>query len=491
MEIKDIFEAAEYGTLEDVRHFIEDDSVNVNAGNSLNETPLHLAATRYVPQQGIEIVKYLLSTKEINVNAKNDNGDTPLNSAAYKGNIEAIEALLSHKDIDANLPDNDGYTPFHNAIKQKKIDVVKRLVAVDGIKVNTISEWKTGRGVIRRETPIHAAVFVDSIELVNILVSNGADINVKAGTMEHGGMQTPLEQAMFCGCPAIIEYLSTGVLREWTLDGELAEIEALVNDCEEKIKDGRYSVNTLRHQAEEVYRNAGKEAMDAKVRSQIKEMRKINIHRLNRLKEQYPDDFRILKLGNKATKCFLKLGEILTTLSDGQVNDEFEKEIYMEMFPDIDEGENVVVSNNSSNITHKTTSSNTPISANIFGSVGGLTKVEKERIEKEQQQKKQQDKKDLKERTAGERKHKTGRISAILLAVLSVIALFVSNYFCSSSNGIGEMIFAAIFVMIPFLVLICLSEDCKVRRIIFLIAGIALNLWCYQNFWVMLHAIRV
>jgi len=112
-----------------------------------------------------------------------------------------------------------------------------------------------------------------------------------------------------------------------SLNEELSAIEAVVNEYEEKINDGRHSVENLKKQIEAIAdanevmakMNAGdNEWLDKwkKKSTQLSGIDKINILRLSELKYQYPNESRIFKLGNRAVKCFLKLCEINCTVTE-------------------------------------------------------------------------------------------------------------------------------------------------------------------------------
>ena len=123
-----------------------------------------------------------------------------------------------------------------------------------------------------------------------------------------------------------------------SLADELSAIEAVVSDYEEKIKDGRHSVENLKKQIEAVAdpnevmsrMNAGdNEWLDKwkKETVQLSGIDKINILRLSELKFQYPNESRIFKLGDRAVKCFLKLCEINCTVTERQFTPDLRPQI--------------------------------------------------------------------------------------------------------------------------------------------------------------------
>lgn len=97
------------------------DAINVNAQNSLNDTPLHVAAAL----GHSEIVDLLLAHPMILPNLPNKKGDTALHIAAKKLQKVCIQALLLNLKVDKELLN-------HNSLRYwdycKKDDETKRLV---------------------------------------------------------------------------------------------------------------------------------------------------------------------------------------------------------------------------------------------------------------------------------------------------------------------------------------------------------------------------
>jgi len=76
----------------------------VNARNELGSTPLHLAASRSVP----DTVQLLLD-KGAAINARDNRGATPLHIAAFTGHKKNLELLLA-KGADVHAKDSQGKT---------------------------------------------------------------------------------------------------------------------------------------------------------------------------------------------------------------------------------------------------------------------------------------------------------------------------------------------------------------------------------------------
>ena len=163
----DIFEAAEKGTVEDVKYFIE-------RGATVNEKdfdgkPLIHYAVMYNPDA--DVLKYLIE-RGVDVNAKDKYGTTPLHFAA-SSYIEILKYLVE-KGADVNAKDNYGKTPLHYAafFSESNIDVLKYLVE-NGADVNVKDNYG--------KTPLHyaAAPSKSSVEALKYLIEQGVDVNVK------------------------------------------------------------------------------------------------------------------------------------------------------------------------------------------------------------------------------------------------------------------------------------------------------------------------
>ena len=145
-----IFEAANRGTLQDVRSFISADKTRVNADDGRGGTPLHLAVTRNTLD--IEIVRYLVE-QGANINARTNLGRTPLHSLVTRPNtdVDIVKYLVS-KGAGVNTKDGHGETLLHDAARNRNIEVLEYLVNLPGAEVNARS-GHDGRG----QTPLNAA----------------------------------------------------------------------------------------------------------------------------------------------------------------------------------------------------------------------------------------------------------------------------------------------------------------------------------------------
>ena len=233
MNFTNIFDASKKGIIEDVRHFIEQKDVNINAKNNDGVTALHYAAA-YNPN--VNVSEYLVS-KGADINAKNNDGGTAFYFAVlYKSSIDVLKYLIS-QGADINIRNNNGWTPLHCAVLEGYVDAFNLLISAGAdvnvltipseIEANTtplhIAALKNnvefakalifaGADINRKNddgwTPLHMAVQEANLEVIKILVSVGVDINVK----DKNGL-TIIGLAKHNGNAEIVEYIS-GILTQ-------------------------------------------------------------------------------------------------------------------------------------------------------------------------------------------------------------------------------------------------------------------------------------
>src|SRR5207248_2860142 len=111
------FKVCEYGTVEDLHHFIQEGLAN---GKSLNDivnikdpeghSPLH-----YASMASLELVQILLA-HGADINIQDNYATTPLYCAIENCRLEIVEFFLTQKDIDINIQDNEGNNILHSAV---------------------------------------------------------------------------------------------------------------------------------------------------------------------------------------------------------------------------------------------------------------------------------------------------------------------------------------------------------------------------------------
>ena len=102
-----------------------------------------------------------------------------------------------------------------------------------------------------------------------------------------------------------------------TLDNELSQIDAVVNECEKGIQDGTLNADAIVSQIQSV---AGQEAQIAKCGEAIAllvgKLDQLKLVRLKELKNQYPHDARLNAVGRKAVNSYLAVSGVMASLSE-------------------------------------------------------------------------------------------------------------------------------------------------------------------------------
>jgi len=148
----------------------------INAGahihqrTHLGDTPLHVAARCGQTQ----ILRYLLQN-HADVDATNTYGETPLCQAIRGGSFQAVCHLISEKiaisnDIQyINTPNEAGKTPLRLAVDHCNINIVQLLISsgADIIVADSMGD-----------TPVHGAVIANAFDIFTLLLKNGAPVRV-------------------------------------------------------------------------------------------------------------------------------------------------------------------------------------------------------------------------------------------------------------------------------------------------------------------------
>lgn len=142
------------------------------------------------------VVKLLLEHKAFDdchwETMENDAGFGVLHLAVENRHIEVVKELLksSYIDVDQRIPDNlgiephyqDQFTPLHLAVEMAGIDIIEVLI---NAVANVNAKDRTGK------TPLHVAVEMAAIEDIKVLINAGANVNA----MDNEG-KTPFHLAV-------------------------------------------------------------------------------------------------------------------------------------------------------------------------------------------------------------------------------------------------------------------------------------------------------
>jgi ankyrin repeat protein len=158
----------------------------VDVQDTRNQTVLHKTIARQ-DKGATGAVQFLLE-HGADVNAKCDDLWTPLHLAFYVGELKAARTLLEH-GADVNARNNDGRTPLHmlssweaQRDEDDGSEEARRLLE-RGANVNEKDKDNA--------TPLHLASYYKRLEIVRVLLYNGANIDI----MNDQG-KTPLQTVM-------------------------------------------------------------------------------------------------------------------------------------------------------------------------------------------------------------------------------------------------------------------------------------------------------
>ena len=158
----------------------------VDVHDTRKETVLHKTIDLH-DKGAIGAVQFLLA-HGADVDAKRDDLWTPLHLAFHVGKLEAARMLLEHHAY-VNARNDDGQTPLHLLSRWEPrqdeddgSDVANRLLEC-GANVNEEDNDNA--------TPLHLASYFKRLEIVRVLLDNGASIDMK-----NGAGKTPLQIAI-------------------------------------------------------------------------------------------------------------------------------------------------------------------------------------------------------------------------------------------------------------------------------------------------------
>ncbi|SVC05802.1 uncharacterized protein METZ01_LOCUS258656, partial [marine metagenome] len=161
-----IHDAVMNGNIDEVQWQL-DAGVDVNEESSNGLTPLHYAASA-----GHNDIVELLIERGANVNATDSGkGATPLDYAHWRDHEEVIETLNAHNAQREHEKGGKGIgqsSLIHDAALDGDIDEVQRQLDA-GVDPNL----KSSKGA----TPLFYAVYGGHLEIVELLITRGADVN--------------------------------------------------------------------------------------------------------------------------------------------------------------------------------------------------------------------------------------------------------------------------------------------------------------------------
>lgn len=151
--------------------------LDIDASADLNVskwTPLQWAIYNH---KSMELVK-LLVNNGASLQALDHDGDTPLGVAVMYKNHEAVKTLLQEKDCDPTIASRRGRSPLHHAATGHENMEIFQLLVERGADVNQTS--KSGIG-----SPLQQACQNKNkgLEMIDFLLEKGANLHAQSGTL--------------------------------------------------------------------------------------------------------------------------------------------------------------------------------------------------------------------------------------------------------------------------------------------------------------------
>lgn len=155
----------------DCVEYLVDCGANIDKKDVNGDTPLHLAASRYLGKSGYEICKYLCEHGAY-VSQKNNENKTPLDIVLSQNRIGQTIRILFEYGADINWKNENGDTLVHIAATKNEISLLDYVVRGKHLDVNSPRKrdgW----------TPLHCAAFWNHLDICKYLIEHGANIRAE------------------------------------------------------------------------------------------------------------------------------------------------------------------------------------------------------------------------------------------------------------------------------------------------------------------------
>jgi ankyrin repeat protein len=146
------------------------DGKKFNLSKNLKDADLQQVAVKLfnkevacTPEQEVSLCKELID-RGIPLNIKGTR--TPLHNAAFVGDLELMKKLVDEQGLEINAKDKYGETPLFYAIRADKKEIVEWLLS-NGADANSVSH--------DGQTPLHYAVMYKNAAVAELLIKGGAN----------------------------------------------------------------------------------------------------------------------------------------------------------------------------------------------------------------------------------------------------------------------------------------------------------------------------
>ncbi|KAL8612486.1 hypothetical protein ACOMHN_053740 [Nucella lapillus] len=159
--------AAREGCVEVLQTLLAHNAVLWNTVSHNGRTPLHTAALH----GHLETVRFLLNKCEYITDAADSCGVTPVMDALRAGFVDVAALLISMHKADVGHKDNLGRQALHHAAQAGQVGAADFLVSTGGVPVNAATPEAS-------ITALHLAAKEGQDAVIQLLVQNGADVNL-------------------------------------------------------------------------------------------------------------------------------------------------------------------------------------------------------------------------------------------------------------------------------------------------------------------------
>eukprot|EP00057_Strongylocentrotus_purpuratus_P022676 XP_011677150.1 PREDICTED: ankyrin-3 [Strongylocentrotus purpuratus] len=142
---------------------------SVNMQDNDGNLPIHLA----IKQKSTSLGALFIDHPSADLRLRNNDAFPPLHYAAKRNCLEMVKLLVAKDPSLATIEKDDRYTPLHVAAINNHIDIVRVLIELPNCDLTTIN---AGHG---HSTPLHLATWQGYTEVIELLVSHRAEVNVK------------------------------------------------------------------------------------------------------------------------------------------------------------------------------------------------------------------------------------------------------------------------------------------------------------------------
>lgn len=179
--------------------FLIANGADIEAIDQQHSTPLNYACRLGY----IDIVKKLLESGA-NVYGNKNAGFSPLDSAVYHSYIEIVKILIDN-GTDVNFKKEDGFVSLYFAVNDL---AMTRFLLDKGAEVNVVTnnDILYDGSIDYGESIFHRAIFHQNIEVIKLLLENGADVSIN-----HGDGRTTLEVAQGTGNEDVIKLIKSAL----------------------------------------------------------------------------------------------------------------------------------------------------------------------------------------------------------------------------------------------------------------------------------------